>query len=76
MSHSGVPGVEEIAQMTAGNPPPAPTAPPTAPSVGTNTQAAEEDEEKNAGQGQAADILTGGQGVSNQQSARQVLLGS
>jgi hypothetical protein len=76
MSNSGVPGVEQIAQFTAGSSPNSPTPPPAAPSIGDQTQKKEEEERQNAGTGQSANLLQGDSEGFSTTSSKNVLLGS
>lgn len=79
MSQSGVPIISQLAGLTTnGATPPTPVAPPAAPtltSAGVAEAANEETMEE--GQGQAADILTGGgyKGSPNVPTARSILGG-
>lgn len=76
MSHSNIPGVEQVGSFLGGGNTPNPVAPPATPTnADASVQEAEEEEDK--AQGESANMLTGGGGLTGStMSSRNVLLGA
>lgn len=76
MSHSGIPGIEELGGFMAGDEPPHTAPPPAPPTTGTETQAAEERQRRGMGGGESANILAPQDDFKNTKTSKTVLLGS
>lgn len=76
MSHSGVPGIEQVGGFLGGGSTPPAVAPPVAP-TNANPDVQEAEEEEDKAHGESANMLTGGAGVTgSSMSSRNVLLGA
>lgn len=76
MSHSGVPGVEQVAGFMGGGDAPTPTPAPAQPTPATSPDVQEAEEEAERAQGESANVLAGAGNYGSPQTSRQVLLGS